>query len=128
MREEWQHTGGAVYYSIFENAAKEPPSPTDLEKWEANADLPDDLAAEMGVLMVAVLGAVLVPAVRTALRSPLDASSLPLVGVLGGCSAMLAHTAVDFNLHIPANAIAFAVLLGLAQSLNHQVLEPLFKH
>jgi len=43
MREEWQHTGGAVYYSIFENAAKEPPSPSDLEKWEANADLPDDL-------------------------------------------------------------------------------------
>ncbi len=43
MRMEWKDTGGAVYYTIFENASKQPPSPSDLEKWEANADLPDDL-------------------------------------------------------------------------------------
>jgi len=40
------------------------------------------------------------------------------VGLLGGLTAMLLHSASDFNLHIMANAILFVLLLALA----HRVL------
>jgi O-antigen ligase len=38
------------------------------------------------------------------------------VGALAGVVALLAHSLVDFNLRIPSNALAFAILLGLASS------------
>jgi len=36
------------------------------------------------------------------------------LGAALGCSGMLVHSLVDFNLHIPANAAWFAVLAGIA--------------
>jgi O-antigen ligase len=36
-----------------------------------------------------------------------------LLGCIGSVSAMLIHTLVDFNLQIPANALVFAVILGM---------------
>lgn len=36
------------------------------------------------------------------------------LGLLAGLAALLIHSAIDFNLHIMANAILFVVLLGLA--------------
>jgi O-antigen ligase len=38
------------------------------------------------------------------------------VGATGGLVALAAHSAVDFNLHIPANAVVGVVLLGLLMS------------
>jgi len=39
------------------------------------------------------------------------------LGLLAGLSAMLLHSASDFNLHITANAMLFVLLLGLATRL-----------
>jgi len=36
------------------------------------------------------------------------------LGALAGISAILVHSFVDFNLHIPANALLFTVLAALA--------------
>jgi O-antigen ligase len=38
------------------------------------------------------------------------------VGALGAVAALAAHSAVDFNLRLPANALVFATLLGIAGS------------
>lgn len=73
-----------------------------------------------GVLLVGFLIAVLAPAVRVALRLPLGAQSWPLIGVLASCAAILAHSVVDFNLQIPANAFLFAIVLGLARNMTRQ--------
>ncbi|MGH9447604.1 MAG: O-antigen ligase family protein, partial [Terriglobia bacterium] len=36
-----------------------------------------------------------------------------ILGCVGGTLAILIHSAADFNLHIPANALVFAVILGI---------------
>jgi O-antigen ligase len=36
-----------------------------------------------------------------------------LLGCIGSTLALLAHSFIDFNLHIPANALIFAVVLGI---------------
>lgn len=36
-----------------------------------------------------------------------------ILGCIGGTAALLIHSAVDFNLRIPANALVFAVVLGI---------------
>jgi hypothetical protein len=41
------------------------------------------------------------------------------VGVLGSSAAIFAHSMVDFNFHLPANAILFAVILGLGFTTVH---------
>jgi len=41
------------------------------------------------------------------------------VGVLGSSAAILAHSMVDFNFHIPANSILFAIILGLGFTTLH---------
>jgi hypothetical protein len=38
------------------------------------------------------------------------------VGALSACCALLAHSLVDFNLHIPSNALLFLIQSGLATS------------
>lgn len=38
------------------------------------------------------------------------------MGALVGCSGLLLHSLVDFNLHIPSNALLFALLASLATS------------
>ena len=39
------------------------------------------------------------------------------VGCAGALSAMLAHSAFDFNLYVPANAIVFAWIAGISAAL-----------
>jgi O-antigen ligase len=38
------------------------------------------------------------------------------IGAFSACCALLAHSLVDFNLHIPSNALLFLIQLGLATS------------
>jgi hypothetical protein len=38
------------------------------------------------------------------------------LGGMGGITAILIHSIVDFNLHIPANAILFSVLAALVMA------------
>ena len=46
------------------------------------------------------------------------------IGVLSAIAAYLAHSVVDFNLHIPANALLFAFLFGMAANPQSTAAEP----
>ena len=52
--------------------------------------------------------------VRAARRCPMDPETWLLVGLLGGAAAFLAHSIVEFNMLIPANAFMTVLMLGLA--------------
>jgi len=52
--------------------------------------------------------------VRAARRCPMDSETWLLVGLLGGAAAFLAHSIVEFNMLIPANAFMTVLMLGLA--------------
>ena len=66
-------------------------------------------------------------------KNPLDLALH--IGALAACSAFLAHSLVDFNLHIPSNALLFLILAALATSATpvrgtyvHDLSEPYRKH
>jgi O-antigen ligase len=81
-----------------------------------------EFAAEWGVpgavLLFALIVFVLVRASRGLRRTARAADWFLLLGCCGGVFSMLLHAVVDFNLHIPANELLFAVLLGLAATLS----------
>jgi O-antigen ligase len=67
-----------------------------------------------GICCAWFLGALFFISLRQVLqRDKSFAASLHLSGLLG-CSAFLVHSLVDFNLHIPANALLFLVTAHLA--------------
>jgi len=71
---------------------------------------------ELGLFSVPLFCWILFSLCRTASRK-LKSSSRQTwgitLGALTGIVAILVHSLVDFNLHIPANAILFTVLVGL---------------
>ena len=77
-----------------------------------------EAAAELGIPCAAILfGAFFWIAGRALQASRVARSNLTrslALGSLGGVTALLVHSLADFNLHIPANALVFAVVLGLA--------------
>ncbi len=81
-----------------------------------------EFAAEWGLpgaaLLCALIGFVLFRALRGIAHTARSADRFLLLGCCGGLCAMLLHAVVDFNLHIPANALLFAVLAGLAWTLS----------
>jgi O-antigen ligase len=81
-----------------------------------------EFAAEWGVpgaaLLFALIGFVLFRAFRGIGRAARAEDRFLLLGCCGGLCAMLLHAVVDFNLHIPANALLFSVLAGLAWSIS----------
>lgn len=77
-------------------------------------------AVETGVVGVALILWFLVAMYRNALRKlpdwPDDINGAVTLACLLGCTGILVHSFVDFNLQIPANAAWFYVLCGLAAS------------
>lgn len=76
------------------------------------------LAVELGVPAAALLAAswmfLTARGARAALaRSAALSRRAQLAGAVGGAAALLAHAVLDFNLQLPANALVFAVLLGM---------------
>jgi O-antigen ligase len=76
------------------------------------------MAAELGVPAAALLAASWIFLVRRGLRAALTDSATTSqrvfsAGSAGGVVALLAHAFLDFNLQLPANALVFAVLLGM---------------
>ena len=74
-------------------------------------------ACELGLVFAAVLGAVVLASLWTAIRAQLKRRD-PLLQGMGFAAtmaivALLIHSAVDFNLQIPANAAMFVVMLAL---------------
>jgi O-antigen ligase len=69
----------------------------------------------MGVVFPAVVvGMVLHRAYRTTQREPGADSGFVALGCLGGLSAMLFHSTADFNMYVPANAMVFMFIAGIA--------------
>lgn len=74
-------------------------------------------ACEFGLVFAAVLGAVVLASLWSAIRAQLKRRD-PLLQGMGFAAtmaivALLIHSAVDFNLQIPANAAMFVVMLAL---------------
>jgi len=74
-----------------------------------------ELAAEMGLPALALTGVLIVALYRRVAAACAAASppSFLLWGCLLGVFTLLLHSVVDFNLHIPANALVLAVLIGI---------------
>src|SRR6266513_1964007 len=74
-------------------------------------------ACEFGLVFAALLGAVVLASLWTAIRAQLKRRDQQLQGMGFAATmaivALLIHSAVDFNLQIPANAAMFVVLLAL---------------
>ena len=87
--------------------------------------------AELGVFFVPLLGWMLF-AVLNAGRKKMRSSSRQVwgitLGAMTGIIAILLHSLVDFNLHIPANAILFAVLAALVVAGPKQQKKPSMGH
>lgn len=90
---------------------------TDLLIDHAHDDYVEALA-ETGLLGGALIAVALsifgAAAWRNFLTKPVDAALWLRFGATLGCCGMLIHSAFDFNLHIPANAVWMALCVGLA--------------
>ncbi|MFQ5668319.1 MAG: O-antigen ligase family protein, partial [Candidatus Binatia bacterium] len=79
-----------------------------------------ELAVEAGLPALLLVAALIIGLYRragAALRNHTEEPYL-LWGALVGVTALLLHSWADFNLHIPANALVFAVLLGIVVRLS----------
>jgi O-antigen ligase len=91
--------------------------PTDLEWAHAHNDYAEALAetgAAGGALIVLSLAVFFRRAFKNLAARRLDEAGWVQLGAAIGCSGLLVHSFVDFNLHIPANAMWFAVSVALA--------------
>ncbi len=78
------------------------------------------LACETGLLGLFLTIGFLVSVGRLGFQAILNETSNRnrgmLLGALAACAALVVHGIYDFNLHIPSNALLFAILLGLLAS------------
>jgi O-antigen ligase len=70
----------------------------------------------IGAILAAALLAVVLRRVLLVALSPDSKHWLLAVGLLGSLAAIGLHSLVDFNLYIPANALALAWIAGIAAS------------
>jgi O-antigen ligase len=77
-------------------------------------ELATDLGLPAAFILFASILFTLACTVRTFLRSPGLFERSVALGCTGSIVAILLHSLADFNLYIPANAILFSIILGLA--------------
>jgi len=78
-----------------------------------------DFTAELGFVLLIIIAWMVVALYRQGLHTMRSKSTLTrgvTLGALAGITAILVHSFVDFNLHIPANALLFSMLAALAAS------------
>jgi putative inorganic carbon (hco3(-)) transporter len=84
-----------------------------------------ELAVDLGIPATFVLFAsvflILARAVRAFLFGEGDFERVVALGCVGSIVAILLHSFADFNLYIPANALLFSAILGLAVSARSEV-------
>ena len=77
-----------------------------------------ELATDFGIpaafILFASIFLILARAVRAFLYGERDFEKVIALGCVGSIVAILLHSLADFNLYIPANALLFSVILGLA--------------
>jgi O-antigen ligase len=77
-------------------------------------ELAIDLGLPAALILFAVIFFILARAVRTFLFAPGLFERSVALGCVGSIVAILLHSLTDFNLYIPANAVLFSTILGLA--------------
>ena len=84
-----------------------------------------EFAVELGVPAAAFLFTsfllVTIQMLRTSRCAKSSRTRALALGTLGGTSALLVHGLADFNLHIPANALLFSVLLGMGYGMSMEL-------
>jgi O-antigen ligase len=80
-------------------------------------ELASDLGIPAAALFFGSTGALLVRVARKAASSEVSFERAMALGCLGSMAAILLHSLTDFNLYIPANALVFSLILGLAASI-----------
>ena len=87
-----------------------------------------EFATETGVVGISILGAIIIVVVFNAVQILRKRREPLVIGMafacLMGVVSILIHSLVDFNLHIPANAATFMVVMAfgfIASSLNVEV-------
>jgi O-antigen ligase len=80
-------------------------------------ELASDLGIPAAALFFGSTGALLVRVARKAGSSEVSFERAMALGCLGSIAAILLHSLTDFNLYIPANALVFSLILGLAASI-----------
>jgi O-antigen ligase len=81
-------------------------------------EVASDLGIPAAVLFFGSTGALLVRLARKAASSEVSFERAMALGCLGSIAAILLHSFTDFNLYIPANALVFSLILGLATSIQ----------
>jgi O-antigen ligase len=81
-------------------------------------ELASDLGIPAAVLFFGSTGALLARVARKAASSEASFERAMALGCLGSIAAILLHSFTDFNLYIPANALMFSLILGLAASIS----------
>jgi O-antigen ligase len=81
-------------------------------------ELASDLGIPAAVLFFGSTGALLARVARKAASSEASFERAMALGCLGSIAAILLHSLTDFNLYIPANALMFSLILGLAASIS----------
>jgi O-antigen ligase len=80
-------------------------------------EIASDLGIPAAALFFGSTGALLVRVTRKAASSDVSFERAMALGCLGSIAAILLHSLTDFNLYIPANALVFSLILGLAASI-----------
>jgi O-antigen ligase len=83
-----------------------------------------ELGLPGGILLFGSIFSVLMRAVRRYRKAEESFDKAVSLGCIGSISAILVHSLADFNLYIPANALVFTIILGLAWSSAHPTAMP----
>jgi O-antigen ligase len=86
-------------------------------------EIASDLGLPAALMLFASVFVVLMRAVRTFFSSKENLDRVVAAGCVGSIVAVLLHSMADFNLHIPANALIFSLILGFGISAKSQKLE-----
>jgi O-antigen ligase len=80
-------------------------------------ELASDLGIPAAALFFGSTGALVMRVARKAASSEVSFERVMALGCLGSIAAIVLHSLTDFNLYIPANALVFSLILGLAASI-----------
>lgn len=115
----WTGTGAGTFekafppYKSFPNQLLFAHAHNDYLEWLSDNGVVGTAVAAAALVWIAAVG------IRGLLRRRHPAVRGMLAGALAGALALMIHSASDFNLHIPSNALLFTALLSLAWTLSH---------
>jgi len=81
-------------------------------------EIASDLGVPTALILFGSILFVLARTIRSSLSAERDFDRIVALGCAGSIVAILLHSFADFNLYIPANALLFSAILGLAVSVR----------